>query len=52
MFDLINFMDFCKYMHIMNLMPTTRFKNVGTRGNKKLGKLWNAQKHLFVTFYR
>ena len=24
MFYLINYMDFCKYMHILNLMPATK----------------------------
>ena len=30
-------MDFCKYMQILNLMPATHFKKVGT-GQQKTGK--------------
>ena len=43
MFKLINLIVFCKYCLTLNLMPATRFKKAGT-GNKRLGKLRNAQK--------
>ena len=36
-------MDCCRCIDILNSMPTP-FKKVGTGANKRLGKLWNAQK--------
>lgn len=30
MFNLTNLIDFCKYVLILNLMPVTCFKQVGT----------------------
>ena len=42
MFYLIIIMNFWKYMHILNLMPATGFKKLGTGGKKRLEKLWNA----------
>ena len=46
MFYLISFMDVWKYMHILNLMPATRFKKVGTGGKR------GSKKHLLVVFHR
>ena len=40
MFYLISFIDSCKYMLILNLMPETSLD----KGNERLGKVWNAPK--------
>ena len=40
---IINFFDFCKYICILNLMPATRFKQVGT-GEQKTEKVVECPK--------
>lgn len=40
---IINFFDFCKYIRILNMMPATRFKQVGT-GEQKTEKVVECPK--------
>lgn len=40
MFYLIEYIDFCKFMIILNLL--VHFKQVGTEATKSWDKLWNV----------
>lgn len=47
MLHLINYIEFCKCMFILNFSFQTSWQ----RGNKRIGKLLNAEKHLIGRFY-